>query len=345
MVWGRLQLGREASISWNTDSPNMGRGLPDARKIGLFRERGIEIANRIHSIEEAKEVYFDSLTAEGGPEVLHVPLLLLCCFVRADAHLVFLVRSVSKRYHLFVAFGEQANGRDHPSQEAGGESTSGKAEDEDLVTWVMIPHDKAISCNDMRIEACAESLVEGLGPPALYASPEPLVDGFFSSYIGANASYTLWSAVFKIHRPSFSGSLLSTSLTLVVVKLFWRSTIEFLIQFDNVRVRGISRVSISGTIKAAQQLAMHFLVLGRAIKRRSLRQAVHGACYLARRMERKKQVRGILKDCTRSEIAAYQESSRFEGRGRSSDTGKHEEKARETTKLQLAQVSSIARFT
>ena len=182
----------------------MGRGLPDAGEIGLFREREIKIANRIHSIEETKEVYFDPLAAEGGLEVPHVMLVLLCCFVGANTHLVFLVRSVSKWYHLLVAFGEQADGRDHPSEKAGSESTSGEAEDEDFVTFLMIAHDKAISGDDMRIEACAESLVNGLGPPPLHASPNPLIDGLFSSYIGADASYSLWSVGFpsSVQDPS-----------------------------------------------------------------------------------------------------------------------------------------------
>ena len=183
----------------------MCRGLPDAGKISLLRERGIEIAHRIHSIEETKEVYFDSLTAEGGPELLHVNLVVLCCFVWADAHFVFLVRSISKWYHLLIAFGEQANGRDHPSQKPGSESTSGEAEYEDFVTWLVIPHDEAISRDDMRIKACAESLVDGLGPPPLHASPKSLVDGFISSNVGANASYSLRSARFqnRVQHPSF----------------------------------------------------------------------------------------------------------------------------------------------
>ena len=93
----------------------MCRGLPDAGKISLFRERGVKIANRIHSIEKTKEVYFDSFTAEGVLEFMHVLLVVFRCFVGADTHLVFLVRSVSKWYHLLIALGEQANGRDHPS--------------------------------------------------------------------------------------------------------------------------------------------------------------------------------------------------------------------------------------
>ena len=172
----------------------MCRGLPNAGKIGLLCERRIEIADRIYSIEETKEVYFDFLTAEGGPELLHVSFLVLCCFVWADAHFVFLVRSVRKWYHLLIAFGEQTNGRDHPSQKPGSESTSGEAEYEDFVIWLVIPHDKAISRDDMRIEAGAESLVDGLGPPPLHAPPKSLIDGFFSGYIGANASYSLLSA-------------------------------------------------------------------------------------------------------------------------------------------------------
>ena len=157
-------------------------------------------------------MYFDSLTAEGGLEVPHVMLLVLCCFVRADAHFVFLVGFVSKWDHLLVAFGEQADGRDHPSEKAGGESTSREAEDEDLVILVVIPHYKTISGDDMRIEACAESLVDGLDPPPLHASPQTLIDGFVSSDIGANASYALRS-VMRIHRSRFSRHLLSASLT------------------------------------------------------------------------------------------------------------------------------------
>ena len=51
-VQGRVHIQKEASTTWNSDSPNMCGGLPDARKIGLFRERSIKIANRIHGIEE-----------------------------------------------------------------------------------------------------------------------------------------------------------------------------------------------------------------------------------------------------------------------------------------------------
>ena len=257
----------------------MCRGFPDAGKIGLFRERGIKIANRIHSIEETKEVYFDSRTAEGGLEIPHVMLLILSCFERADAHFVLLVGFVSKWDHLLVAFGEQADGRDHPSEEAGGESTSREAEDEDLVIVIVIPHYKAIPGDDMRIEACPESFVDGLDPPPLHASPQTLIDGFVSSDVGANASYALQSVI-TIHCSRLVRHLLSALLTLVVVKLFWGIPIEFLVEFDDVRVRGISLVAVSGAIKAAQQLAVHFLTLGRAV-RRSLRQAVHGASSVA----------------------------------------------------------------
>ena len=96
------------------------------------------------------------------------------------------------------------------------------------------------------------------------------------------------------------------------MKLFWRIAIEFLIQFDNIRVGGIPRVPITCAIKAAQQLAVHFLMLGSTVKR-SFRHAIHCACYLARSMEQKRQVTRILKDGTRYEMAAYHEFGRSEG--------------------------------
>ena len=133
-------------------------------------------------------MYFGFGTAEGILEVSHIFLGLIHSLEPANSHLVFLIGSICKWYHLLVPLRQQTNGGDHPGQESSGESTSGETEDEDFVMLVVITHDETVAGHYMLIEACAESQIQCLSPPTLESSPETgiyrLLTGDISSYPG-----------------------------------------------------------------------------------------------------------------------------------------------------------------
>ena len=111
-------------------------------------------------------------TTEGGLEARHILLRFLSSLeLGTCTQLVFLIGPVRKRHHFFVAFGKKANRANHPGEEASGESTSGETEHEDSVSIIVIPHCKAVACNDMLVEGCTDTLIHRLTEPALDLAP------------------------------------------------------------------------------------------------------------------------------------------------------------------------------
>lgn len=112
----------------------------------------VESADRVHSIEQAKEMHLNASgrrivilvwlfvqLAEGRLEGFHV----IACFV--FALLVVLIHFVCKWNHLFIAHGEQANVGDHPSEESCRECAAGEAKDVNVIASVVMIHDETIA--------------------------------------------------------------------------------------------------------------------------------------------------------------------------------------------------------
>lgn len=167
----------------------MRRRLDYTREILLLGEGRIEITHRVDRVKEPQEMNLALLPAESRLEVLHEVLSVLRRPIPTRSHLVFLVGPIRERDHLLVAFREQANGGDHASEEASGERSSREAKDEDLVAGVMIPHDEAISSDDMMVEARPYSLIYGLSQPPLDPPQQAGVHGLVTRNVRPDSSY------------------------------------------------------------------------------------------------------------------------------------------------------------
>ena len=102
--------------------------------------------------------------------------------------LVLLVQLVCERNHLVVTLGQQTDSVDHASEEAGGESTSREAEHVDLVSAIVLVHQKLVAGHDMGVEGCGKTLVDSPRDLACEVANDALVERAAANVICTDTS-------------------------------------------------------------------------------------------------------------------------------------------------------------
>lgn len=131
--------------------------------VGCTPQRNFKLANTVDTVEQPKEVDSNIWPTESLVKIQHVSLQLVVLWglrIVATRLLEAAECIPSKLDHFFVTLGQQTKLMDHLSKEPCRISTTRETEDVDVISPLIVTHDKVITRQDMLLERAANHLIE-----------------------------------------------------------------------------------------------------------------------------------------------------------------------------------------